>query len=315
MSTTTRTLTGARWSSATRCIARASHEGLGSHRDDEAQQYLQKYFTRGVNVGKAWALGKREELMAEGHDVVLEAEVPWGRGWTGHVDLLDMTARVAYETYHAVNGEFREVKALQIAGYCDELGDDWKAELAVVDTSDLSDDEGFAVQPYEIHVPGLLDRVHHIKERVIANVEAGSVDPADRVSDTPNHSECRGCVFASICHAGWRPPVPDSIVGLETKFEELRITESDLHHAEAAAKLVKERRDGLRDQVREFLPAGQVVECGGTTIKRTEVAGRLSVKLGDYLKAGFEVPDELDAFVSEGKPSERWKVDSTGGTA
>lgn len=306
----TKTLTGARWSSAVRCVAKASHEGIGSPRDEDATHHLERFFRRGVNVGKAWALGKHAELTAEGHEVILEAEVPWGIGWTGHVDLIDLTTKTAYETYHAAKGEFREVKALQIAGYCDELEGDWTAELAVVDTTDVEDDSGFAVQPYEISVPGLRERVRDIKRRVIANVQAGEVDPADRVSDTPHHSECRSCVFAAICHANYRPPEPESVPGLEDSFEALRITESDLHHAAAKVEEITARRDSLRDAIRPFTQVGVPVVSGGTLVKRSEVAGRVTFKLGDATKAGHQMPDTLAAFIKQGEPSERWKVEA-----
>lgn len=307
MAIDTRNLSGARASSAVRCIARAEHEALGTIGDPEAQAWLQKHFKRGVNVGKAWASGM---VASEDHnDFELEAEIPWGLGWTGHADLLDHRNHVVWEAYHAAGGAFREEKALQAAFYADEKGPDWKAFLAVIDTTDVSDEEGFAVQPYEINVDGLRERVRGIKARVVAAVEAGAVNMDDRVGDSPHHAECRSCPFSAVCHAGYVAPIPEDILGLESTFEELRITESDLHHSEAKTRLIKERRDGLRDQVREYLPAGQPVACGGTIIRRTEVAGRVTFKISDARKAGFQLPDELVPFVSEGKPSERWKVD------
>jgi hypothetical protein len=307
MSIDTRNLTGARASSAVRCITKAQHEALGTPRDDEATQWLEKHFRRGVNVGRAWANSAAALIPG----AILEAEVRWGPpeyGWVGHVDLLDPTNKRIYEAYHAAGGAFREEKALQAAFYADEFGPEWTAELAVIDTTDVSDEDGFAVQPYEINVDGLRDRVRDIKHRVITAVEAGAWNPADRVSDTPHHSECRSCPFSATCHAGWQPPAPQDIPGLEDKFEALRITESDLHHAEAQAKTVKQRRDLQREAIREFLEPGIPATSGDTTITVTEVKGRTSVKLGDFTKAGHQIPDELAPYVTIGKGHERWDV-------
>jgi hypothetical protein len=287
-----------------RCITKAQHEALGTPRDDEATQWLEKHFRRGVNVGKAWAAG------LEGN-IRLEHEVPWGPpeyGWVGHADAIDVDNLTVYEAYHAAGGAFREEKALQAAFYADSLGPAFKAELAVIDTTDVSDEDGFAVQPYEINVDGLRDRVRDIKTRVVAAVEAGQWNPADRVSDTPHHSECRSCPFSATCHANWRAPDPVEIPGLEAQFEALRITESDLHHAEAQAKTVKQRRDLQREAIREFLEPGIPATSGDTTIIVSEVKGRTSVKLGDYQKAGYRIPDELAPYVTIGKGHERWDV-------
>lgn len=305
MSVDTRNLSGARASSAVRCIAKAEHEALGTPRDEEAQQWLEKHFRRGVNVGRAWANGLPG-------NVSREQEIPWGLGWVAHADAADFDTKTIYEAYHAAGGVFREVKALQAAFYADALGPEWRAELAVIDTTDVSDEDGFAVQPYEINVDGLRDRVRDIKQRVVAAVEAGAVNMADRCSDTPNNSECASCPFKQACWADWRPPAPSEVVGLEDKFEELRITEDDLYHAEQKAKLIKGRRDGLREQVREYLEPGIPVQSGDTVVTISEVAGRVTVKLSDFTKAGNQIPDQLAPFVSVGKSHERWKIEKVG---
>lgn len=313
MSVDQRNLTGARASSAVRCITKAQHEALGTPRDDDQQAWLEKHFRRGVNVGKAWAAGVISADGSRVNEYWLEAPVKWGLGWEGHADLIDTERKIVYEAYHAAGGAFREEKALQAAFYADSLGPEYTAELAVIDTTDVHDEEGFAVQPYEINVDGLRDRVRDIKQRVITAVEAGAWNPADRVSDTPHHSECRSCPFSATCFAGWEPPAPQDVPGLEDKFEALRITESDLHHAEAQAKTVKQRRDLQREAIREYLEPGIPVTSGDTTIQITEVKGRTSVKLSDYQKAGNQIPDTLAPFIKHGKGHERWdvrKVDS-----
>lgn len=303
MSVDTRNLSGARASSAVRCIAKAEHEALGTPRDEEAQQWLEKHFRRGVNVGRAWASS------AKGN-VTLEAEIPWGLGWVGHADLLNHDDRIVYEAYHAAGGAFREEKALQAAFYADELGPEWKAELVVIDTTDVSDEDGFAVQGYEINVDGLRDHVRDIKARVVAAVQDGSVNPADRVGDSPHHSECFSCPFRSHCWDGWQPPSPDEVVGLEDLVEQYRIVDGDLAGASQKKASLERQRDELRDAIRPYTRVGVPLDAGtGVTIRRTEVAGRVSVRLGDFRKAGYQIPEELEPFVSESKPSERWRVE------
>lgn len=307
MSVETRNLRGARASSAVRCIAKATHEALGSSREDENQAWLEKHFRRGVNVGRAWASA------AKGN-VKLEAEVPWGPveyGWVGHADVLNYDDRIVYEAYHAAGGEFREVKALQAAFYADELGPEWRAELVVIDTTDVSDEEGFAVQGYEINVDGLREKVQDIKHRVITAVNRGEVNPKDRVGDSPFHAECYSCPFKAHCWDGWQPPAPDEVAGLEDLVEQYRIVDGDLASASAKEASLKKQRDELRDAIRPYTRVGIPLDAGtGITIRRTEVAGRVSVKLADFRKAGFEIPAQLAPFVSESKPSERWKVEA-----
>lgn len=305
----TRTLTGARWSSAVRCPVKAQHEALGTPRDENQPPWMDNAFARGFHIGDAWAMIRAARMP----NAERELEVPWGPPeweWRGHADLADMDERIIYEAFHSKTHEFRPEKALQAAGYAHSLGPDWRAALVTINATDVEADGGFATKAYPVNVDGLREQVVEIQARVVTAVALGEWNPADRISDTPKHPECAACPFMSVCHAGWTPPAPEDIVGLETSFDALRIVQSDLHHAEAKVAELKRMRDEYRDEVREYLPVGVPVVSGGTLIKRSEVAGRVSVKLGDFTKAGFSVPEDLRPFVSEGKPSERWKVDA-----
>lgn len=301
------TLTGARWSSAVRCPAKAEHEALNSPREENQPAWLDRAFSRGFHVGEAWAMIQASRL----ENAERELEVPWGPpefGWRGHVDLADMNERVVYEAYHSKQHDFREEKALQAAGYAISLGADWRAVLVAIDATDVDADGGFAIKPYPVEVDGLRERVLDIQARVVTAAALGEYNPADRISDTPNHAECKACPFSHICHAGYVPPAPEEIVGLEDKFEELRITDSDLHHAEARIKDIKGRQKGLREQVREYLTPGIPVTSGDTTVIVREVSGRTTFSVTDYTKAGNQIPDSLLPFVKHGKGHERWDV-------
>lgn len=312
--TTDRVLTGARWSEAVRCKARATYQGLGTPPTDERPRWLDDAFDRGVPVGEIWGLVQGARLRAQGHEISLEHDIPWGLGWHGHADLADLTDAIIDEAFHSNQLEFREEKALQNAGYCigqqEQDGREWRGVITAVNTADGDRNDGMKIKRFPIDVEGLRDQVMDIRERVIAAVQAGAVNPADKVSQTPQHPECQACVFKSLCHAGYTPPEPDEVVGLEDSFEALRITESDLHHAASKVEEIKARRDSLRDAIRPFTQVGVPVVSGGTLIRRSEVAGRVTFKLGDATKAGHAIPDTLTAFITEGKPSERWRVEA-----
>lgn len=314
----TRTLTGARASSAVICAARAEYEGLGVEQSNDPPAYLERAFRRGKKVGTLWARIMRDDLIAEGRDpaeLVVEDECAWGPpeyGYVGHADLADYGEKVIHEIYHAQGGAYREHKGWQAAWYAISKGPEWRAQLDVVDTTKgelESEDEGFAIQSYELNVTGLRLLVLELQARVITAIALGEVNPADKISQTPHHSDCRTCSFASICHQDWRPALPEDVPGLEDDFDALRILTADVQGKEADLAAAKRLRDDRRDAVREFLPAGVAILSGDVSVKRIEVAGRVTVKLGDYRKAGYQIPAELAPFVTEGKPSERWSVD------
>lgn len=306
----TATLTGARWSSAVRCVAKAQHQALGTPPEDNPPPWLDSAFSRGFHVGEAWALIQQSVLEKVGHDVQREMPIEWGLGWTGHADLADLTSKTIYEAYHSKTGEFRPEKALQAAGYADMLGEDWNAVLVAIDATDVDADGGFAVRTYPVNVDGLREHVRSIRGRVIAAVQDGAVNPADRVGDTPYHSECRSCPFAATCHANWTPPTPDEVVGMETHFDRLRIVDGDLKSVRKQEAVLKRQRDELLEEVATVVEPGQTVACGGTTVKRIHVAGGLSFSLSDATKAGYSLPDELAAFVREKKAYDKWEVTS-----
>lgn len=318
MSIDTRNLRGARASSAVICAARAEYEGLGFDRTDETPAYLERAFARGKKVGVLWARILRDDLIATGRDpaeLIVEDECPWGPpeyGYVGHADLTDYGEKIVHEIYHAKGGAYREHKGWQAAWYAISKGPEWRAQVDVIDTTKdelESDDEGFSIQSYDVNPAGLRQHILELQARVVTAVALGEVNPADKVSQSPHHAECRSCAFMSTCHAGWRPTPPDEVPGLEADFDALRILQADLAGAEAKVSEIKRMRDEKRDGVREYLQPGVPVLSGDTVIKVIEVKGRTTVSLTDYQKAGHEIPAELEAFVKHGKPSERWFVD------
>lgn len=318
MSVQTRELSGARASSAVICPARAEYEGLQADRTDDTPAYLERAFNRGRKVGVLWARIMRDDLIATGRDpaeLVVEDKCAWGPpeyGWEGHADLADYGERVVHEIYHAKGGVYREHKGWQAAWYAISKGDEWRAQVDVVDTSSeelASEDEGFSIQSYDVNVPGLRAHVLGLQARVVTAVALGEVNPADKISDTPRHPDCQSCAFMTTCHAGWQPPHPAGIPGLEDVFVALRVTDADRKAQASALKKTEDRRKELIEQIIEVFPdESSSVTSGDVTVKRTVVKPGVSFSLTDAIKAGHSLPAELEAFAKPRKGFDKWEV-------
>jgi hypothetical protein len=312
VSTLTQTsLAGARWSSAVRCIARAEFQALGIKGDEHAQSYLADAFVRGVNAAEVWLASQKVLTESLGKNLVSEAEVPWGPGgiWTGHADALIMEDHVVIEAYHSVDGKFRDEKALQAAGYALRLGDDWRAMLAALDTTEVDEDLGFAVTMYPVDAHGLKHRVEEIEERVTAAYEAGRVNPDDKVGSDPWHRECQSCPFRDPCWAGWQRPSPVDVPGATDDFLKLASLHSKRAHEKAALDATELEIDEVRDRLRPLIPPAIPTTAGGVEIKRTLIAPRVTFRLSGYLAAGHVPSLEMEAFTNHSeKYGERWKI-------
>lgn len=304
-------LKGARWSSAVRCIAKAEYQALGVKGDEAAQDFLIDAFVRGVNAADAWIASQAQLSFDQGKTLVAEQPIPWGPDgiWTGHADAILLEDEVVVEAYHAVGGVFREEKALQAAGYALRLGDGARAMLAVLDTTDVDEDEGFAVTMYPIDVEGLRPQVEAIEQAVTRAYLAGAVNPADKVGDTPMHRECQGCQFREPCWEGWVPPDPVEVPDLELHLSKLATLRSERSHVRARTKELDEEIDSYQDEIRPYALPGIPVRAGGVEVVRKVMAPRTSFRLSAYLKAGHPLTYPMESFVSESEhEGERWSV-------
>lgn len=305
-------LTGARLSSAVRCVARAEHEALGSPRDENAQTFLQEHFVRGVNVAKAWVRDQEELTRAEGKSLIAEMPIPWGPpelGWEGHADAVLLDDKVVIEAYHAKGGDFRRNKALQAAAYASLLGPEWRAMLAVLDSTDIDEDEGFAVTMIPLEVPVLALETTAIMARVVAAVAEGAWNPDDRIAETPADNECRHCPFREVCWAGWEPPVPDYMPELDDLAADLARLQSSRAHARAQVDDYDVQIEQARNELRPYMRPGVPLQAGGVNIKRLEIAPRRTFRFAAYADAGHLVTPTMREFIKESRePGERWYV-------
>jgi hypothetical protein len=305
-------LKGARLSSAVRCIARAEHEALGTPRDEHATEFLDDYFVRGVAVGKAWVREQKALTKAAGKTLIEECAIPWGPkeyGWEGHADAVILEDQLVIEAYHAKGGDFRRNKALQAAAYATQLGPEWRAMLAVLDSSDIDEDEGFRVTLIPLEVSELKPETDAIIARVTAAVAEGVWNPDDRVADHPGDNECRHCPFRGPCWAGWEPPAPDFVPELDDDAALLLRLQSDRAHLKVQLDQLDERVRIMRDALRPFTRPGVPLVAGGASIKRIEIKPRRTFSFSAYEGAGHLVTPTMREFIKESPDTgERWYV-------
>lgn len=305
-------LTGARLSSAVRCAARAEHEALGTPRDEFATTLLDDAFVRGVNIAKAWVRDQKALTAAAGKTLIEEAEIPWGPpeyGWTGHADALILEDKLVIEAYHAKGGTFRRNKALQAVAYASQLGPDYRAMLAVLDSTDIDEEEGFRVTLIPLDVDELKVEALLIMSLVVIAYAKGEWNPADRIADTPADSECRHCPFREPCWADWVPPEPDYAPELDDTAATLVRLQSDRARLKLELDQVDERVRIVRDELRPWTRPGVPLIAGGASIKRIETAPRRTFRFAAYEGAGHIVTPTMRDFLSEAaETGERWYV-------
>ena len=107
-----RVLTGVRASSLVRCVRAAFFQAVDAPSEEHSATVL-KRFERGAKFGRIAAEEQAEHLEAKGLHPVLEAEVSWGRGWTGHADVLVPETRVIVEAISTAGAVMRPTKAIQ----------------------------------------------------------------------------------------------------------------------------------------------------------------------------------------------------------
>lgn len=304
-------LTGARWSSATRCIAKAIHEHIGTPADEDAQFFLRGGFARGRILEDAWMIGQQVLADAAGKTLLRQAPVAWGLpeyGWEGHPDGILVEDELVIEVYNTPGGVYLEHKALQATQYALKRGYP-NAVLVALDVNDSDEELGTPIYKHRVPVKQLAPSVRRIEKAVIAGARRGSVTAADRVGETPNHSECISCPFRASCWADWSPPPIDELIGAEVLFDMARVLDGD---RQAQAKTLQDttrRLEEVKQQLRDHLPVGEARAAGGIRITRKLSAPGVSFKFGEYRKRRLPVTPRMRQFVNPTKPTETWIIE------
>lgn len=293
-------LTGARLSSAVRCPRQAVFEGVGIvGRDHTVEDH--RRFRRGHAIADVTKHQIAADLAAQGRDVEIEVEIPWGDGFVGHADLRVPDESCIVEITTTKDAELPAHKPLQAAGYAVESG----SKAAVVISIDPSTGEE---RSYPVNVDALRPRWEEIKRQVVEGVRDGVVP--DRVCRHPGDGPGMFCPYSGLgghCFQGWVPEVdhPEA----PAAFQALADIEDQISTANPArAEQLKQEREDVRAEVLAYVDPGRENVAGGVSVKVTEVGDSERFSLAAMRKAGFDLPEELRAFVKPSGGHARWTV-------
>ena len=317
MATTERpVLTGARWSHATRCVRMAAYDVLGAFPSAPTPQQ-EGFYRRGHEVEDSWLTHDLPQTYSG--RVHRQAEIPWGDGWTAHVDaiLLDDPARPHLEvksTLHtdrlpgvAVNIEGVETTSavLQVVGGAHYDPEGGVAEVVAVNPSDYTE------QRYPIVLSAdLVGAVEEVAGRVTHAARTGEL-PA-RVCRKPSDAIGRHCPYAADCFASYEDPGPVDLTHDDDALmlaRDLLLAQQALKREEGDIAELKAKRDELRSALIEHgVTAGVDYQIGDIQIRLTEVKGRETFDYKAAAATGHLDLASLDGFLKTGQPSERWTV-------
>ena len=305
---TTATLTGARWSLAARCARAGAFSALGTE-EPEPDVQTRRYFARGRMFEGYVAAQLIAKYGAE--DIERQRVIPWGDGWEGHADAYIRSERTLVEVFSTVapRGIGVEDKMLQVAGYLLHDPEAERAQVYVVNPSDLSCEDVYPVV--------LTDERREEVESIVAAIRRAVETNGDEMPPCskalPTACRYSGCPYSEIAWEGWEPPAAVEFDGPEVQKTALRLWQAD-----TAKKRAKKEADALEEECRELqrqlgaagIPTGKV-KVGAVEFQRTPVAGRETFSMSMARKAGLWTPAHDDYFGSclkVGEPHERWSV-------
>ena len=300
----TRVLEGARWSSAVMCSRMAAYQALGVDGEPHPE-HIERRFGRGRRIGEAMASEIIDTLAAQGRHAVAEHEVPWPADdpvATGHVDIYEVDANHPIEVVSTEGCTLPANKAKQVAGYAISLG----SERASVVSVDPKSGES---RVYPINVEAFRPEVERIQGEVVSALRDGAIP--DRFDGAhPGAYPCAECPFLVGCMSDYTPPPAGRLPGFGDDL--LRLVELDglirsTPRGDHVIEYEKER-DEIRDSLRGLMTSGEVYIEEGVQVKRTEVSGRRSFSFAAAEAAGYEIPESMRPFVSEGKSFDKWTI-------
>jgi hypothetical protein len=305
MSNAARVLTGVRWSSAVLCPRMAVFQGLKAPHGVHDEVTLRRF-----KRGNAWGRIVREEIVGNlrrrGYRPVSEMEILWPAKapiGIGHADVYVPAHRRIVEVFSTDGTGYPPQKGIQAAGYA--LNHPRATEAVVLVVDRVTGDD----RTYDVDLDALEPQVRDIERQVVDALHGGELP--ERVTYAPWAWPCSECVFTEHCWADWEPVPLAQIPGAVDDAARLADAEDAVSAARRDVKALEQARAAIRDRLRPLTPAGETVAAGEISLRRTEVAGRVTFALGDYQAAGHRLPRRARAFISEGAGSERWTVKRT----
>lgn len=306
MSTAERILTGARWSSAVICARKPVYEHQAA-----PQEPLPDFVLRRFKRGNAWGRIIRDDIVgafrAQNRRPVAEVEVPWPAAdpvGVGHADIYIPHERHIIEVFSTAGTGFPAHKGLQAAGYAVNHPRAEEASVLVVDRE--TGDE--RIYPLELDV--LEPQVHALEAQVVEGIRGGDMPP--RAAAAPFAFPCSECQFAAHCWRDWEPEPIDQVPEAADDALALADVEDSLATAKGIVDGLEVMRSDLRAKLAPLIPAGETVECGSVSLRRSVVKGRTSFAIRQFLDAGHKLPRVVAPFISQGAASERWTVTRIG---
>lgn len=306
MGLTPEQLEGARWSSAVICPRRCVYEANEVEPSDDLPQALIDIFWRSTVLGNAY----QTKYVAENPGWVAEVEAPWGTDpalggpiGIGHIDLGNEAASKGIEV-KVLAAKIPKHAYLQITGYMRFKNWDY-GEIHSIDPVNGK----VTVTPVDLS--HFAEEADAILRTVEESLKLQTLP--ERVCNNPGSWQARGCGFRTKCFLGWvsdeleldDPEAPVESVA-EQSLQSLVSVNQEIRDARRHLQSLEGIRDHLREEVKD-LPRGRWVKFGdGMEVRITPVAGSASLSVSRMREAGWDVPPELQEFVSEGRGHERW---------
>jgi hypothetical protein len=272
---------------------------------DDTPESLKGVFWRGTVIGEAY----QRDFMAENPGYQAEIEAPWGIRpdgepiGIGHLDLGNPDTGKGIEVKTLLTRVPRHAY-VQVTGYVRFL-DYESAEIHAIDPVSGKVDV----------IPVQLAAFNPVVDAVLATIEEclRLQTLPTRVCANPAAWQARGCPFRTKCFFGW---VGDDLADEELEagstaeviLASLMDLDLELKSAREHLKELEGTRDHLRTQVRDQITPNRWVTFGDGQymVRVAEVKGSRSLPLGRLTEAGWDIPDALQDFVSEGKGYDKW---------
>jgi hypothetical protein len=284
------------------------YQGLGTEGIAPTPEQ-ERIFRRGRFIGDAIAKDVIATFADEGVEAVAEQEVPWPVQdpiGTGHADIYIPAEKHVIEVVSRKDGDLPAYKVLQVVGYAVNLGAERASVLSI-------DPSTYAEKAYPVEIETFRAQVDDIAHKVSMGVMLGAQDDQfmpERAGAHPGDFPCFWCPFRKTCWEGVELPDPDRLENPDhvRLLQRLADVEDQIPVFKNREKELTAERDEIRAALEPHIAPGREVVAGGIRIKRTPVAGRQSLNLSAAEKAGHRIPDNLQAFISEGKGYDRWTV-------